>query len=101
MIYAWKVFVLDELVIPNVSGRDGHEGAGLESMTLLVTEIWGEEGEIRETCKEKRNISLLKKGFIIIFIYFFPDRSTKRIKEDKGGLEDGSCDPSTTIAALN
>lgn len=92
MIYVWELFVLDELVILNVSGRDGHEGTGLESMTLLVTEIWGEEGEITETCREKRNISLLKKGFIILnFIFiFFPGSSTKRIKEDKGGFENGS-----------
>lgn len=79
MIYVWELFVLHELVILNVSGRDGHEGSGLESMTSLVTEIWGEEEEIRGTCRGKKNVSLLKKGFIIfICIYFFPQIEVQR-----------------------
>lgn len=36
--------------------------------------------------------------------FFFLCRKSKGIKEDKGGLEDGSCDPSAinnTVAGLN
>lgn len=52
----------------------------------------------------QRNLEKDSKYFLPEKKIFFLCRKSKGIKENKGGLEDGSCDPSTinnTVAALN